>query len=302
MTKPDYDIAIIGGGPGGMTAALYAARANLNVALIEAELPGGQMNNTDRIDNYPGNPGVTGAELSEIMESQLVDYENVTWLYERVIDVQLDGDVKTITFVDREPITARAVIIATGTKHRKLGVPGEDMSGVSYCAVCDGIFFEGKTVAVVGGGDSAIEEAIYLTNYASDVVVIHRRDELRAQPVLQQAAFDNDKISFVWNSTVESINGDDQVVSLTLKSTLDGGTSELPVGGVFVYVGMDPNTGFLPETILEDGFVKTFGINTIIPGVFAIGDVRKDALRQIATAVGDGALAGQTVYGYLNAH
>lgn len=299
-----YDVIVIGAGPAGMTAALYASRSNLSVLLIERGAPGGQMNNTAEVENYPGFESIMGPELAQKM------YDGVTKFgtknaYGIVQDIKDHGDYKEV-ICEEETYQAKTVIVATGCVHRKLGVNGEENfagRGVSYCAVCDGAFFRNKRLLVVGGGDSAVEEAIYLTRFASEVVIVHRRDELRAQKIIQDRAFANDKISFLWDSVVEEITGNDMVVTgAKVKNVKTGDVHEEPADGVFIYVGLEP----LTEPFKELGILNAAGwietddhMNTKIPGVFAVGDAREKDLRQITTAVGEGGIAGQQVYKYI---
>lgn len=302
-----YDTLIIGSGPAGMTAALYAARANLKVGLLERGVPGGQLNNTADIENYPGFELISGPELSMKMYEPLEKFgvENIYGFVQKVED---HGTFKRVITED-ESFDAKTVILATGANHRQLGVPGEadyNSRGVSYCAVCDGAFFREQDLVVVGGGDSAVEEAIYLTQFAKSVTIVHRRDQLRAQEIIQERAFANDKISFLWNKTVEEIKGGDrQVEGVVLKDTQTGDLSELACGGVFIYVGLDPVSSMVADLGITDqtGWVVTNEqMATSIPGLFAVGDIRQKHLRQITTAVGDGAVAGQQVYQYLVEH
>ncbi|MGT2756240.1 thioredoxin-disulfide reductase [Streptococcus ovuberis] len=299
-----YDTLIIGSGPAGMTAALYAARANLKVGLLERGVPGGQMNNTADIENYPGFDLISGPELSMKMYEPLEKF-GVDNLYGFVQKIEDNGRVKRV-ITEEETFEAKTIILATGANHRHLGVPGEaeyNSRGVSYCAVCDGAFFRDQDLVVVGGGDSAVEEAIYLTQFAKSVTIVHRRDELRAQRIIQDRAFANSKISFAWNKTVEEIKGGDrQVESVVLKDTQTGELSELACGGVFIYVGLDPVSEMVADLGVTDeaGWVLTDDqMATSRPGLFAIGDVRQKHLRQITTAVGDGAIAGQQAYQYI---
>lgn len=299
-----YDTIIIGSGPAGMTAALYAARSNLKVAILEQGMPGGQMNNTLEIENYPGFDLVTGPELSMKMFEPL-EKMGVENLYGIVTEVEDKGTHKLVKTSD-EVYEAKTVIVATGAKHRHLGVTGEDTytsRGVSYCAVCDGAFFRGQDLLVVGGGDSAVEEALFLTRFANKVTIIHRRDELRAQKVLQDRAFANDKIDFIWDSVVTEITGNDVKVSgVTVQNVKTGELSQHAFGGIFIYVGLDPVSSMVANLGITDeaGWIVTDDkMQTKRPGIFAIGDVRQKHLRQITTAVGDGAIAGQGVYNYL---
>lgn len=299
-----YDTIIIGAGPAGMTAALYAARSNLKVALLERGIPGGQMNNTADIENYPGYANISGPELAEKMFEPLenLGVEHLFGLVEKIED---RGDFKEIITED-ECFETKTVIIASGANHRHLGVPGEEdynSRGVSYCAVCDGAFFRDEDLLVVGGGDSAVEEAIFLTRFAKSVTIVHRRDELRAQKVLQDRAFANEKIRFVWDSVVESIHGDERkVTGVTFKNVKTGETSQADFGGIFIYVGLDPVSEFAADLDITDdaGWILTdHQMKTSVAGIYAVGDVRQKDLRQITTAVGDGAIASQEVYKYL---
>ena len=301
-----YDTIIIGAGPAGMTAALYAARSNLKVALIEGGLPGGQMNNTSDIENYPGYANISGPELAEKMFEPLENL-GVEHLYGFVKNIEDHGDVKKV-ITDDEEFETRTVIVATGSKHRLLGVPGEEelnSRGVSYCAVCDGAFFRDQDLLVVGGGDSAVEEAIFLTQFAKSVTIVHRRDELRAQKVLQDRAFANDKINFIWDSVVKEIKGENRVESVVIENVKTGQVTEQAFGGVFIYVGLDPVSDFVQELQIRDqaGWIVTDDhMKTSVAGVFAVGDVRQKNLRQVTTAVGDGAIAGQEAYKYIIEH
>ena len=299
-----YDTIIIGAGPAGMTAALYAARSNLKVALLERGIPGGQMNNTADIENYPGYANISGPELAEKMFEPLenLGVEHLFGLVEKIED---RGDFKEIITED-ERFEAKTVIIASGANHRHLGVPGEEdynSRGVSYCAVCDGAFFRDEDLLVVGGGDSAVEEAISLTRFAKSVTIVHRRDELRAQKVLQDRAFANEKIRFVWDSVVESIHGDERkVTGVTFKNVKTGEVSQAEFGGIFIYVGLDPVSEFAADLGITDeaGWILTdHQMKTSVAGIYAVGDVRQKDLRQITTAVGDGAIASQEAYKYL---
>lgn len=299
-----YDVIVIGAGPGGMTAALYASRANLSVLMLDRGIYGGQMNNTAEIENYPGFKSILGPDLSKEMYESSTQF-GAEYTYGTVASIVDHGDVKTVT-TDMEEYETKAIIIATGSQYRKLGAPGEaELSGrgVSYCAVCDGAFFKNKHVVVVGGGDSAIEEGIYLTQLADKVTVVHRRDKLRAQKVIQDRAFTNDKMEFIWNSEVTEIKDDDQKVGgVHIKNNQTGAESDIDANGVFIYVGVLPMTdSFQNLGILDDqGWVITNDqMETNVPGIFAIGDVRDKKLRQITTAVGDGGIAGQGVFNYI---
>lgn len=299
-----YDTLIIGSGPAGMTAGLYAARSNLKVGIIEQGAPGGQMNNTSEIENYPGYDHISGPELSMNMHAPLEKF-GVENIYGIVKSIEDAGDVKRVITEDTS-YEAKTIILATGAKYRTLDVPGEEeytSRGVSYCAVCDGAFFRNQDLLVVGGGDSAVEEAVYLTQFAKSVTIIHRRDELRAQKILQDRAFANDKINFIWDSVVKEIKGTDIKVSgVTVENVKTGELSEHEFGGIFIYVGVNPVTSMVADLGITDeaGWVITDErMMTPKAGIFAIGDVRQKELRQIATAVGDGAIAGQGVYQYI---
>mgnify|MGYP001000395674 FL=1 len=302
-----YDTMIIGAGPAGMTAALYAARSNLKVALLERGIYGGQMNNTAEIENYPGYARISGPELAEKMFEPLENL-GVEHLFGQVEKIEDHGGYKKIITGD-EVFETKTVILASGANHRHLGVPGEEeynSRGVSYCAVCDGAFFRDEDLLVVGGGDSAVEEAIFLTRFAKSVTIVHRRDQLRAQKLLQERAFANEKISFIWDSVVKEIKGDDRkVTSVVFENVKTGQSSESDFGGVFVYVGLDPVSDFVKDLGIcdEAGWIVTDQhMKTAIDGIYAIGDVRQKDLRQITTAVGDGAVAGQEVYKYITEH
>lgn len=299
-----YDVVIIGAGPGGMTAALYASRSNLSVMILDRGIYGGQMNNTAAIENYPGFDSILGPDLSEKMYQSSTQF-GADFGYGAVESVEDKGNVKII-HTDDGDYEAKALIIATGSQYKKIGVPGEEElsgRGVSYCAVCDGAFFKGEDVAVIGGGDSAVEEGIYLTQLAKSVTIIHRRDQLRAQKILQDRAFKNDKIKFVWNADVKEITSEDDKVSGV--KYIDKKTGEehvVPAKGAFIYVGIKPMTdSFKDLGILdEDGWIVTNDhMETKVPGIFAVGDVRKKDLRQITTAVGEGGTAGQGVFNYI---
>ncbi|MGO5333905.1 thioredoxin-disulfide reductase [Enterococcus cecorum] len=299
-----YDCIIIGAGPAGMTAALYAARANLKTLLLERGIPGGQMNNTAEVENYPGFDSILGPDLALKMYDGINQF-GVEHGYGNVVEVKDHKDYKEV-ITDDATYEAKVVIIATGCEHRNLEVPGEaeySGRGVSYCAVCDGAFFRNKKLIVVGGGDSAVEEAIYLTQFADEVKIVHRRDALRAQKIIQDRAFANEKISFIWDSVVEEIKGDDQkVTGVQIKNVKTGETYEEAADGVFIYVGLIPLTqAFTSLGITDDaGWIVTDErMQTKIPGILACGDARQKHLRQITTAVGDGGIAGQQAYQYI---
>lgn len=303
-----YDTIIIGAGPGGMTAAMYAARSELKVLLIERGAPGGQMNNTAEIENYPGFESIMGPDLSMKMYEPL-EQLGVENAYGIVQHVTVNADGTKQVAVEDGVYNGKTVIIATGANHRHLDVPGEETygsRGVSYCAVCDGAFFRNQDILVVGGGDSAVEEALFLTRFGKSVTILHRRDTLRAQKIIQERAFENDKISFIWDSAVEEILGNDvKIAGVRIKNLKTGEVTTKDFGGLFIYVGLDPMT----ETVADLGITDESGwivtdehMATNVPGIFAIGDVRQKNLRQITTAVGDGAIAGQGAYQYLVDH
>ncbi|MBK0348625.1 thioredoxin-disulfide reductase [Aerococcaceae bacterium zg-ZJ1578] len=297
------DVVVIGAGPGGLTAALYASRANLKTVIIEKGMPGGEVNNTADVENYPGFKLISGPELANHFYESAMAF-GAELVYGNVEQLEIDG-LTRLVHTSKVIYEAKVVIVATGSHHRKLGVPGEEElsgRGVSYCAVCDGFFFRGKHVVVVGGGDSAVEEGAYLTQFAEKVTIIHRRDALRAQKVLQERAFANEKIEFVWDSVVESINGEDKVESISLRNLKTEETSELAADGAFIYVGLIPNSSVVADLGITDdeGWIVTdTQMATAIPGIFAVGDVRNTHLRQIATAVGDGSHAGHMAYQYI---
>jgi len=299
-----YDVVIIGAGPAGMTAAVYASRANLATLMLERGIPGGQMHTTEAIENFPSYDSILGPELSNRMFEHAKTF-GAEYAYGDVSEI-IDGkEFKTIIAGSKQ-YRAKTIIIATGAEHRKLGAPGEaELSGrgVSYCAVCDGAFFKDKELAVVGGGDSAVEEAIFLTKFASKVTIVHRRAALRAQKIIQERAFANEKISFIWDSVITSVNEKDgKLGSVTIKDLITDEEYDFPAGGFFVFVGTDPLTKpFATLGILnEQGYVVTDEhMQTKVPGIFAAGDVREKALRQVVTATGDGSVAAQFAQQYI---
>lgn len=304
--QTNYDVIVIGAGPGGMTAAMYASRANLSVLMLDRGIYGGNLNNTAEIENYTGFKSIMGPDLAKEMYEGATQF-GADYAYGAVEKVEVVGEVKQITTDMGDVFTAKAVVIATGSSQRKLGVPGEaefSGRGVSYCAVCDGAFFKNKRLIVVGGGDSAVEEGAFLTQLADKVTVLVRRDQLRAQPIVQDKAMQNPKMEFVFNTSVTEIVGDDmKVTGVKTVNNVTGETGELAADGVFIYVGSDPMTApFKDLGILNaKGWVETDAtMATKIPGIFAVGDVRDTLLRQVATAVGDGAIAGQQVFKYLD--
>lgn len=298
MTR-SYDVVVVGAGPAGLTAALYTGRANLKTIVLDRiGIGGGQLLNTELIEDYTGFKSVTGHELAELFQQHAetfgaeIAYGNVT----EVVAAE-DGCSVTVRTDDGEEYRARAVVVATGGLPRKLGVPGEAElagRGVSYCAICDGAFFKGQQLAVVGGGDSAVEEATFLTRYASKVYIIHRRDQFRAQKILQERALANPKIEVIWNTVVEEIGGEGSVEWVRLRNVVTGEERKLPVGGVFIYIGFQPSSDLFPQGIKKDplGFIITDDkMETSLPGVFCAGDVRSQYVRQITNAVGDATTA-----------
>ena len=299
-----YDVVIIGAGPAGMTAAVYASRANLATLMIERGIPGGQMASTEEVENYPGFDTILGPELSTKMFEHAKKF-GAEYAYGDVSEV-IDGEEYKIIVSGKKQYKTRTIIITTGAEYKKLGIPGETElggRGVSYCAVCDGAFFKQKNLIVIGGGDSAVEEGIYLTRFADKVTIVHRRDKLRAQKIIQDRAFANEKIDFIWNTQVKEIHEvDGKVGKVTLVSTVDGTEKEVQADGVFVYVGMLPLTApFASLNILnEAGYILTNEkMETAIPGIYAAGDVREKMLRQIVTATGDGSIAAQSAQHYI---
>ena len=291
-----YDVVIIGGGPAGLTAGLYTSRAKLNSLLIEKGLVGGQIANAERVENYPGfSEGINGVELGQLMHQQATKYGLKT-LFAEVTDIELQEGLKVIRTTEDDFI-AKAVIIAGGSERQKLGVSGEEKftgKGVSYCATCDAAFFREQPVAVVGGGDAAITEALHLTKFASRVTVIHRRDQLRASRILQEKAFSQPKMEFRWNSIVDKIEGGDLVKRIRLRQVKTGEESALEVAGIFISIGLKPNTDYLKGILPLDvtGLIITDEkMETKIPGIFAAGDIRHNSARQVITAAGDGATA-----------
>lgn len=299
-----YDVIVIGAGPAGMTAALYTSRAELSTLMIERGVPGGQMANTEEVENYPGYETVLGPELANKMFEHARKF-GAEYAYGEITKVEDHGDYKTVVAGDKEYKT-RAVIIATGAEYKKLGIPGEKEltgRGVSYCAVCDGAFFRDKEIVVIGGGDSAVEEAVYLTRFAKKVTIVHRRDQLRAQKILQQRAFANEKIDFIWKHVPKKIvEKDGKVGSIILAHRETGEEMEYKTDGVFVYIGMVPLSKPFEELGItnENGYIVTNEkMETKVPGIFAAGDVREKALRQIVTATGDGSIAAQSAQHYV---
>ncbi len=299
-----YDIIILGGGPAGLSAAIYAGRAALNSAIIDTGVTGGWLNKILEIENYPGFPMVNGFDLAEKIEEHADKFGVQKHIMQTITGIDLYSPVKKIK-TNEGIFIADSVIIATGAHPQKLGVPGEEElagRGVSYCAVCDGAFFKDKVVSVVGGGNSAVEEALYLTRFASKVNIIHRRNELRADKMYQERALDNPKVNFILDSVVNSINGRDKVESITLKNVKTNEVIEILTDGVFPYIGYTPNSEMFKDQLQLDerGFIKTdVEMATSCEGVFAAGDIRVTPLRQIVISVADGALAATGAAKYI---
>lgn len=299
-----YDLIILGSGPAGLSAAIYASRAELNTIVIEkAPMSGGQVINTYEVDNYPGYPGISGFELSMKFREH-ADKLGASFITGEIKSVEVENNIKKVTLESGEEYEAKAVIIATGAVWRKLGVPGEQKLsglGVSYCATCDGAFFRNKEVAVIGGGDVAVEDAIFLARLCKKVYVIHRRDEFRAAKVLSTRLMQLDNVEIIWDTVVEEIHGEDFVQSITIKNKKTDETKELLVSGVFVAVGTLPNSECFKDLVAmnEGGYIiADESCKTNIPGIFAAGDIRTKGLRQIITAASDGANAVTSVEKY----
>ena len=299
-----YDVIIAGAGPAGMTAAVYASRANLDTLMIERGIPGGQMANTEDVENYPGYESILGPDLSTKMFEHAKKF-GAEYAYGDIKEVIDNGDYKTVV-AGSKTYQTKALIITTGAQYKKLGIEGETElggRGVSYCAVCDGAFFKQKNLVVIGGGDSAVEEGIYLTRFADKVTIVHRRDQLRAQKIIQQRAFENDKIDFIWDTVVNKINGPEgKVSSVSLENLETGEQYDFEADGVFIYIGMVPlSEPFKSLGITnEDGYIPTNEhMETEIPGIFAAGDIREKTLRQIVTATGDGSIAAEAAIKYI---
>lgn len=293
----EYDIAIIGAGPAGLTAALYAGRSKIRAVVIEAKAPGGQLLNTELIEDYPGFKSILGGDLAAVMLDQAEQF-GAEMVYSPVNRIRVEDDGTKVIETDAGEYRAPAVIVTAGGNPRKLDVPGEAElagRGVSYCAVCDGAFFEGLELAVIGGGDAAVEEAIFLTRYASKVTLVHRREQFRAQPILLEEARNHPKIEILVNKVIVSIAGEHKVTHLQLRDALTERTSRLDVGGVFIFVGFIPNTSLIDTHVDHDagGYYLTdpMTMMTNVPGIFAAGDVRAQLTRQITTAVGDATTA-----------
>jgi thioredoxin reductase (NADPH) len=300
------DLTIIGAGPAGLTAAIYGMRAGLDLLVVERLSPGGQVMNTYEIENYPGfvDP-IPGWELVSSMENQAkrLGAEIISSDIAKVERKLKDGFIR-LTPIDGEPIDSRAIIVATGTTLKKLGVPGEDEfigRGVSYCATCDGAFYRDRITVVVGGGDTALEEALFLTRFAKKVYLVHRRDEFRGTKILQKRVLSNEKIEPVYDTIVTAINGREKVNAVAIKNKKTGAEGEITTDGVFLFIGYQPNTNFLPKEILnEKGEVRVdMMMKTPIEGIFAAGDLRENSIRQVVAAAADGATAVLSAYEYV---
>ncbi|MBM3131939.1 MAG: thioredoxin-disulfide reductase [Chloroflexi bacterium] len=295
---------IVGGGPAGLTAGIYATRAGLKTVLLEKVSPGGQIINSEWVENYPGFPnGISGFELGQLMEQQAVKH-GLAIEFVEATGIELQGNARAVKTSSGD-FVADAVIIAGGAEHARLGIPGEEKmvgKGLSYCATCDGPFFRGKIVAVIGGGDVALTDALYLSRLASKISVIHRRSELRASKVLQARAFAEPKIEFIWETVVDAIEGDGNVRGLRLRNVKTQATSDLKLDGVFMAVGTKPNTGYLGAILklAPDGSIPVNAqMETEVPGIFAAGDIRQGSIRQVVAAAGDGAVAAMAAERFL---
>ncbi|MEA5000847.1 MAG: thioredoxin-disulfide reductase [Endomicrobiaceae bacterium] len=303
-----YDVIIIGGGPAGLSAAVYSSRSRLKTLLIEKAGCGGQIAITDELENYPGfDEGINGFDIAVKMEKQARKF-GTEIVYGEVLSLDMQDKLKKVILSDQIYMT-KTVIIASGAKFKKLNIKGEAEfmgRGVSYCATCDGPFFRNKEIAVIGGGNSALQEALYLTRFAGKVNLIHRRDEFRAVKILQERVLKDPKINVILSATVEEIEGSESIEKIRIKNIKNGQTNELSVSGVFIFVGWTPNTKFLTESKIvlnEDGYILTNDeMQTSIPGVFACGDIRKKLLRQVVTAAGDGATASVAAQHYIESY
>ena len=305
MAQLEFDTVILGGGPAGLSAGIYASRGAVSTAIVDINMFGGQPSNYLELENYPGFQIVGGYDLMEKFEEHADKFGVKKSPMQEIQSIDLKSK-KIIT--NENEFTAKTIIIATGAQPMKLGVPGEKEfvgRGVSYCAVCDGAFYRNKVVAVVGGGNAAVEEAMYLTKFADKVYLVHRRDELRADKIVQERAFKNEKIEFVWNSVVKEIKGENLVDTVVLENVKTHQISNLSVNGVFPYIGIVPNVEHVSGQILQDagGFIVTDEtMSTSLEGVFAVGDVRKTPLRQVITAASDGAVGAVYAVKYLETH
>ena len=299
----EYEVIIVGGGPAGLTAGLYSKRANLNTLLIEKMACGGQLANTEEIENYPGFESISGYELSQKMKEHAEKF-GLEIIQENVIEIKNNGKYKIVKTEDDEYKTM-AVILASGGEPRKLNIPGEKEfagKGVSYCATCDGFFFRDKIITVIGGGDAAVEEGIFLTKFGKKIYIVHRRDKLRAQKIIQERAFKNEKIEFIWDTIPVEIKGSEKVESITLKNVKTEKQFEHKTDGVFIFIGFIPNSHLLKEDVKKnsEGYIITNEkMETGIPGIYAIGDVRERLTKQVTTSVGDGTTAAVAAEKYI---
>ncbi len=304
MQSYEFDTVILGGGPAGLSAGIYASRGAVSTAILDVSMMGGQPSNYLELENYPGFPIIGGYDLMEKFEEHADKFGVQKFPMQEIESLDLKSTPKVIVTKEAE-FKAKTVIIACGAQPMKLGVPGEAEfvgRGVSYCAVCDGAFYKDKVVAVVGGGNAAVEEAMYLTKFANKVYVIHRRNELRADKIVQERAFKNEKIEFIWDSVVKEIKGEDLVHTAVLENVKSGERSNLQINGVFPYIGMVPNVEGISGQVEQDasGFIVTDAtMKTSVDGVFAVGDVRKTPLRQVITAAADGAVGAVYAVKYL---
>ena len=299
-----HDIIIIGGGPAGLTAGLYASRNKLSTLLIEKGLVGGNINEAEKVDNYPGFPqGISGMELTSLMHQQALQY-GMEVVIDEVTGIKIEGEIKT-AMTSQGELSAKALIIAGGSERQKLNVPGEKEytgKGVSYCATCDAPFFRGKRVAIVGGGNAALYEALHIAKFASRVSIIHRRDQFRATPVVQDKVFAEPNIDFIWNTVVKEIQGDTFVRGLKIVDVKSGKEYLLEVDGVFIAIGLIPNTAYLKGTVDMDekgSVIVNDRMETSVPGIFAAGDIRSNSIRQVIAAAGDGAVAAVSASNFI---
>lgn len=300
-----FDALVIGAGPAGVTAALYLARFGVSVGLVERLAPGGLLLQTFEIENYPGFPqGVKGYELADALAAHIEPYDNLENLQGEIKEVDLDGDVKRV-LIDDEWVEAASVVIASGVRYRKLGLPNEDKllgKGLSHCALCDGNFFRGQTIGVIGGGNSAVEESLHLAKIASHLHLIHRRDEFRAVPMYLARLKAMTNVTLECSTIITALHGEKALEGITVKRIRQGTEEFLPMTGLFIFIGFEPSAGFLPSGLKLDerGFIETdIEMRTNIPGVFAAGDIRSKLCRQVVTAVGDGATAANSAFNYL---
>lgn len=297
-----YDLIILGAGPAGLTAGIYAARGGLHSVILESKAVGGQASLTAEIENYPGFKSISGFELTSLMQAQCEGL-GIEFVYDNPENVSLDGEIKCVETAYSGTLSAPALIIASGAVPRPLGIERESAligGGVSYCATCDGAFFRGKPVAVVGGGNTAVEDALYLEKFASEVYLIHRRDELRAGAMLSDR-IKSSGVKIIWDSVVTELTGENKLQAVTVKNVKTGELSSLAVNGLFVAVGQRPATEWIKGLALDGGYIVTDeDMRTDLPGVFAAGDVRKKSLRQVVTATADGAIAAENAIKFLN--